>query len=345
MMVRVHRTAESCSTELGEGGHAVRLSGPRRYGKTSLLYRVRDEARAAGMNCVYVDLWGAVSLTDLADTIDRAYRDELSGPIRNAAVAAIRAVRPTLRASPGGVGADFSPSAESEPSRRLRGLLDLPVKLYERRAVRTLVIFDEFQEILKAGDGLDALLRSRIQHHGNAASYIYSGSHSGLMEELFARRERPLFGQARPVYIGALSDPDLADYIGGRFVQTGRQPGDALERLLEFVAGHPQRAMMMAHQLWEHTDPGGTARLEEFEQALEAVRAEAREAIEAVWGRLGPVERRVVSALARGDDSLLSRSHPHAIPTREVQCGGGTGSPARDGRRPPGGQGGRHRRE
>lgn len=292
--------------DLGEGGHAVRLSGPRRYGKTSLLYRVRDEARAAGMNCVYVDLWGAVSLADLADTIERAYRDELKGPIRNAAVAAMRALRPTLRASPGGVGADFSPTGDSEPAQRLRGLLDLPVKLYERRAVRTLVIFDEFQEILKAGDDLDALLRSRIQHHGDAASYIYSGSHPGLMEELFGRNERPLFGQARPVYLGPLSDSDLADYIGGRFEQTGRHVGETLERLLDLVAGHPQRAMMVAHQLWERTEPGATARLEDFDEALAAVRAEAREAVEAVWGSLGPVERRVVSALARSEDSLLS---------------------------------------
>ena len=292
--------------ELAEGGHAVRLSAPRRYGKTSLLYRVRDEARAVGMRCVYVDLWGAVSRADLADTIEEAYRKALKGPIRNAAVSAIRALRPKFKATPGGVGAEVSPDVDSAPARRLRGLLDLPVRLHERDGIRTLVIFDEFQELLKAGDDLDAILRSRIQHHGEAAGYIYAGSHAGLMEELFGRKERPLFGQAQPLRLDPLSDSDLAEYIGARFAETGRDPGEALERLLDFVQGHPQRAMMLAHHLWRLTEPKATARLEDFDEALAAVREEAHEAVEAVWGALAPVERRVVSALARSDHALLS---------------------------------------
>jgi hypothetical protein len=255
---------------------------------------------------VYVDLWGAVSRADLADTIEEAYRRELRGPIRNAAVAAIRALRPKLKATPANVGVEVTPDVDAEPARRLRGLLDLPARLYERDGIRTLVIFDEFQELLKAGDDLDAILRSRIQHHGDAASYIYAGSHPGLMEELFGRRERPLFGQAQPLHLDPLSDPDLAAYIGARFDETGREVGEALEPLLDFVQGHPQRAMMLAHHLWNATEPKETARLEEFEEALRAVREEAHEALQAIWGSLAPVERRVISALARSEAPLLS---------------------------------------
>lgn len=40
---------------LAEGGHAVRLSAPRCYGKTSLPRRVGAEADKAGMNYVEVD--------------------------------------------------------------------------------------------------------------------------------------------------------------------------------------------------------------------------------------------------------------------------------------------------
>lgn len=292
--------------ELAEGGHAARVTAPRRYGKTSLLYRVRDDVRAAGMRCVYVDLWGAVSVADLAETVERAYRAELRGAVRNAAVAAIRALRPTLRVAPGGVGAEVSPALDAEPGRRLRGLLELPVRLHERDGLRTLVIFDEFQELLRAGDRLDALVRSQIQHHGSAASYLYAGSHHGLMEELFGRRERPLFGQARPLPLDPLPDHDLAAYIGARFEETGREVGEALERLLDFAQGHPQRAMMLAHRLWELTAPGSRAELEDFDRALAAVREETREALSATWDALGPAERRVVSALARTSEPLLS---------------------------------------
>jgi hypothetical protein len=39
---------------LAEGGHSVRLLGPRRYGKTTLLTKVLDDADAAGMASTFV---------------------------------------------------------------------------------------------------------------------------------------------------------------------------------------------------------------------------------------------------------------------------------------------------
>ena len=44
-----------------------------------------------------------------------------------------------------------------------------------------------------------ATIRSHIQHQTSEAAYVFSGSHPGLMLTLFSDRERPLFGQARPI--------------------------------------------------------------------------------------------------------------------------------------------------
>src|SRR5215210_7134183 len=55
-------------------------------------------------------------------------------------------------------------------------LLDLPKTLWERDETSTLVVFDEFQDLLVARQDLDGLLRSRIQYHGDAAAYVYAGS-------------------------------------------------------------------------------------------------------------------------------------------------------------------------
>ncbi len=293
--------------ELAEGGHATRLSAPRRYGKTSLLYRVMRDAEAIGLACVYVDFSRAVSVTDVAVTIEEAYRRSLQGPIRRAAVALMRTFSLRARVAPGGVGVEVESQVGADAARQLGNLLDLPLGLHERTGRRTLVIFDEFQELLGAGDRLDGLLRSRIQHHGEAASYIYAGSHPGLMHELFARRERPLFGQAHAMHLDPLADPDLADYIGGRFEQTNRDVGRALDGILDFVGGHPQRAMLLAHHLWAATPRGGAADAEELSRAIDAVRAEARDALETAWSGLERSQRAVLAALATGDVSLLSR--------------------------------------
>jgi uncharacterized protein len=47
---------------LAEGGHSMRLLGPRRYGKTTLLAKVLADADAAGMATALVDLEDVLSL-------------------------------------------------------------------------------------------------------------------------------------------------------------------------------------------------------------------------------------------------------------------------------------------
>lgn len=54
------------------------------------------------------------------------------------------------------------------------------------------VVFDEYQVVLQAE--LDALIRSVIQHHGRGVTYVFSGSHPGMMTSLFADRTRPFYG-------------------------------------------------------------------------------------------------------------------------------------------------------
>ena len=136
---------------------------------------------------------------------------------------------------------------------------------------------------------------------------MFAGSHPGLMLALFSDRERPLFGQARPIQLAPLDDASLGDYIGTRFEQTGRDAGEALDSLLALVRGHPQRAMLVAHHLWEATPRGATADLDTFAAALDAVDRELREAFERTWERLRTNEARVLAALAASDESLFSQ--------------------------------------
>ena len=67
--------------DLAEGGHNARLVAPRRYGKTTLLHRLSDDAERRGMRSVYVDCFGVLTLSDVATRIDRAYEEALKGPL------------------------------------------------------------------------------------------------------------------------------------------------------------------------------------------------------------------------------------------------------------------------
>ncbi len=153
---------------------------------------------------------------------------------------------------------------------------------------------------------LDGLFRSRIQRHGDAASYIFAGSHPGLMEQLFGAHERPFFGQARALLLGPLGDADLADYIGERFEAGKRDVTPTLGSLLDLARGHPQRAMLLAHQLWDKTPRGEAATPERWQSALEAVFVEYAEGLQATWDALETKERAVLAALAFADGSLFA---------------------------------------
>lgn len=294
---------------LAEGGHATRLSAPRRYGKTSLLRRVGREAERAGLNYVEVDFYGLLSHADLAARLEKGYRDLRTVP-RRAADAAIQALRPRVSVGVGPVKVEAGPLAGAPvvDSRLLMGLLDLPLELYERTGTRTLVAFDEFQELLAAGEGIDGLFRSRIQRHGDAASYIFAGSHPGLMEQLFGAYERPFFGQARVMRLGPLQNVDLVEYIGERFERAERDAMPVIEPLLDLAKGHPQRAMLLAHELWDQTPRGEAATPERWQAALEAVFSDNAEALEATWGALEKKEQAVLAALALNPGPLFGEA-------------------------------------
>ena len=75
------------------------------------------------------------------------------------------------------------------------------------------------------------------------------------MQQLFADPKRPLLDQAVPKNLAPLPLDQVADYVTQRFEKSGRDVGAALQPLLDFTRGHPQRSMMLAHYLWQSTAP------------------------------------------------------------------------------------------
>lgn len=282
---------------LAQGKHSVRLVGPRRYGKTTLLQKVLDDAQAAGMATALVDLEDVLSLGGIVVRIERAYAKRLKGTLRSLVDRLFSAW--SIGLSLGGPG--FSATLQRNPNTSvetvLLRLLDLPRELYERTDTRSLIVFDEIQDILTV-DGADGQLRSVIQHHLQAASYAFAGSAPALMERLFADPRRPLLEQAVPKTLQPLPLDEVGDYIQERFESTDRDAGDALGALLQFTRGHPQRTMMLAHYLWQQTPKGHTADETHWIQARDLALKHASGYLAATWRGWPTNERRVALALA-----------------------------------------------
>jgi hypothetical protein len=96
----------------------------------------------------------------------------------------------------------------------VRDLLALPGELGADGTL-TVVAMDEFQDLLTADDRLDGVFRSVIQHQ-DGVTYVFAGSSASLMRELFGDRERPFYGQARPLELPPLPEDETFVYVRDR---------------------------------------------------------------------------------------------------------------------------------
>jgi hypothetical protein len=161
--------------------------------------------------------------------------------------------------------------------------------------------------VLQAGQA-DAVIRSVIQHHSQAASYVFAGSHVGMMAELFGDRRRAFYAQAAPIPLPPLAPEDLGEFIGDRFRSTGKDVGDVLGALLGAADGHPQRAMLLAYALWNLTPIGQAADEEIWVAAYRQTVAVTLDEIRSLWTALPSNARRVITAVAENRGGLYSRS-------------------------------------
>jgi len=295
----------------------VRVAGPRRFGKTSLLLAHAAGLAGTGWRTVHVDLYGVTSLAEVCVRIASAYTRLRDGRLR-AHLDSLGA-RLGLSLTAAGPGISLGPRqpvpAHEATQTAASELLDLPRTLFDKDRIPTLVVFDEFQDLLSAGPALDGLVRSHVQYHGDAAVYVYAGSQPSLMRRLFSDRERPLYGQAEPLELGPLPVDEVIVELAERFAELDEDPVGALVPLVTTAAGHPQRTMLLAHllhrelasrQLGSTTlpDADGAEGAEGIALADAVVRralAMTNEAHQAVWDGLSSGKKAVLAALADGE--------------------------------------------
>lgn len=276
--------------------------------------------RIVGHRAVRIDLSTVATVGDVAARVAEGFT-ALPTDVRRT----VRrwAARLGVTATLAGVHISIAPSSRRPPADEARTalleLLDVPLRLHEVDGGLRVVCLDEFQDLPVADDQLDGLFRSVIQHHREAAAYVFAGSQPSLMRALFSDRERPFYGQARLLDLPALPVDEAARDVEALLVANGLKAGGAVHELLAFTGGHPQRAVLLAHHLYNllaQPDPPDDPAAEAIELGL----AETRDAQQAVWDHLGRAERVVLLALADGQEPTGSRvADEHRIARSTLQ--------------------------
>ena len=140
------------------------------------------------------------------------------------------------------------------------------------------------------------------------------------MRALFAERERPLFGQARPLEMAPLPSAETAeDLLRISTEQDVALDPDDVRRVVDLCEGHPQRTMLVAHHLFELTSTGGDAP-DLAALALEHALAETADVHRTVWDSLSRADRAVLATLADGLAPTGTRAAKlHSTPRATMQ--------------------------
>lgn len=307
-------------------GHAldrrvVSLAAPRRYGKTSLLRATAEVLQADhGFVVAHVDLQALADVDDFIARFGSAWRAATRGHRRaRRAFETLAGGLSSFGLTLLGTGVQFNrrERAEQQALTVAHALLDLPGEV----EAPVLVVLDEFQDLHGAWPAGEGVLRSHTQSPSQAGrvAYAFAGSEPSLLAAAFEDRGRAYYQQVLRLPIGRLADEALVRGISRRFVQTGKDSGAALSPLLRLVAGHPQRAMLLAHLLWERTPAGGVADASTWARALEAARLLMADEAAGVWESLTVTQRAALLALVNeGSATAAGSATPKSSRQRAV---------------------------
>ncbi|GAB6012418.1 AAA family ATPase [Viscerimonas tarda] len=237
------------------GGNNLALYAPRRFGKTSLVFKAIEKLEKQGFICVYFDFMPVFS----PESFVRLYTKALSAKQSNLEKFAqtfasiVKNIRPLLSFNTEGIpefSIDFAGSTVDETL--ISQLLDMPEKMAGANK-RALVFFDEFQEVEKlSGINFEGLLRSKIQQQ-RTTNYLFFGSKTHLLKELFNDKKRAFYNAASQMSIGPLPEKDTIDYLQRKFAASSiTLDTETAQYIISVAANIPHYIQMMAAEIWQY---------------------------------------------------------------------------------------------
>ena len=287
-------------------GQNVVIFAPRRYGKSSLVWRATQQLAQKRVLVAQVDLMTATTKEQLAAKLAQAIYEDIATPLlraRERAAQVFRGLRivPVMTVDPtdGSLGFSFRAGhAKHDVDATLEKLFQLPAELSSERGRRCCVVFDEFQEILELDPHLPALMRAVFQSQPDVA-HVYLGSKRAMMERLFNDENEPFWRSAKHMELGVIAPDEFAPFIDERFESTGRRiDPETCVAVLEVTHGHPYATQELCYALWEETPSRGKAGQRELDAALEHVLRSENAHFTLIWDQASRVQRATLQALA-----------------------------------------------
>jgi uncharacterized protein len=306
-------------------GQDVVVLAPRRYGKSSLVWRVAQELVKGDVLVAQVDLMRTPTKDQLAAKLAKTIHEELATRLwaakeRLKVFAGLR-LQPTITVDPNDGTVSFSfdaRAADRDIDATLEELLTTLGTIAADRKRRVVLVLDEFQEVVDIDPSLIKLMRSVFQEQPEVA-HLYLGSKRHMMRQIFNDENEPFWRSAKQMELDVIAPALFASYALARFKSTGKELGpDACERALDLTGGHPYATQELLYFLWEETPVGKPADPSTVDTALEATLRSEHSHFILVWDAASGAQKRVLQALAQeqpGRPLSSDYQRRHSLPT------------------------------
>ena len=286
-----------------KNGQNVIIFSPRRYGKTSLIKQALRKVKAQGILTFYIDLYPAINKGKFIEI----YAGAISAGIPGGAREVVRKIKEYLpRIIPKVLMDDHSFHLEFEFDRtgsispNIDDLLCAVNKEAERQNKSAVVVFDEFQEIADFDDDeIERKMRSVFQNHRNV-SYIFMGSKTHLMRDIFNNPNRPFYKSGKHFPLGKIDHEELSLFAKKKFSGQNIVIGNnELNRVLDSTECHPYYFQMLCNVLWELCMDSRVITEADIGKALDILISRESSVYIAMWEELTIKQKNLMVALAK----------------------------------------------
>lgn len=244
---------------LSHGINTVLIS-PRRWGKTSLVKKVIANNKRDDIRYVLVDMFFCKSENAfyhmLANEVIKQTSSKLDEWIENGK-RFLSNITPKFSFGSDPMN-DFSISFEWNPKDGTDiEILQLPEKIAEKKNIRVVVCFDEFQQIGTFDDPLSfqKKLRSVWQHQQNT-TYCMFGSKMHMMESMFSEASCPLYKFGDIMFLNKIPTKEWIPFITSRFSATGKTISDRqAEKICKITDNLSSYVQQLAWIIWYKANP------------------------------------------------------------------------------------------
>jgi uncharacterized protein len=297
-------------------GQDVVVFAPRRYGKSSLVWRATQELARDRVLVASVDLMTTPTPAKLAEKLARAIHDDVASPLLRARerlrIFGDLKVSPTITvdANTGAPSFSFSVTERREDiDATLERLLELPAQLGAERKRKIALVLDEFQEIVDIDARLPRLMRAVFQQQPEVA-HVYLGSKRHMLRRIFSDENEPFWRSAKQMELGVIEAEPFGAFIKRQFERTGRfVSAEAIAAILDVTGGHPYATQELCYFAWQEVAAEQRAEAAGVEAALARVLRSEHAHFSLLWERASSVQRLVLAELAREPGHPLSADY------------------------------------